>query len=43
MKYPGFEFPPASGTLQNVRYFKNFNYKKKDVKLRSSDVVGTNT
>lgn len=43
VKYPGFEFPPASGTPQNVKYFRNFDYKKKDVILGSSDVMGKNT
>lgn len=42
VKYPGFEFPHASGTPQNIRYFKDFDFKKKDVKLGSSDVIGTN-
>lgn len=42
VKYPGFEFPPASGTPQNIRYFKNFDFKKKEVKLGSSDVMGEN-
>lgn len=27
VKYKGFEFPPAKNTPQNVRYFKDFNYK----------------
>ncbi len=31
VKYPGFEFPPANHTPQNVRYFSNFDYIKKDV------------
>ena len=43
VKYPGFEFPAASGTPQNTRYFKDFDFKKKDVNLGSSDVMGTNT
>lgn len=43
VKHPGFEFPPASGTPQNVRYFKDFDFKKKEVHLGSSDVMGTNT
>ena len=42
VKYPGFEFPAAKGTPQNIRYFKDFDFKKKDVKLGSSDVIGTN-
>lgn len=42
VKFPGFEFPSASGTPQNVKYFKNFDYKKKDTKLGSSDVIGEN-
>ncbi|MBE5963122.1 MAG: cupin domain-containing protein [Lachnospiraceae bacterium] len=29
VKYPGFEFPPANNTPQNVRYFKDFDYKVK--------------
>lgn len=29
VKYDGFEFPPAKGTPQNVKYFKDFNYKVK--------------
>ncbi|BBF44024.1 oxalate decarboxylase [Lachnospiraceae bacterium KM106-2] len=28
VKYKGYEFPPANNTPQNVRYFKDFNYKK---------------
>ena len=43
VKHPRFEFPPASGTPQNVRYFKDFDFKKKEVHLGSSDVMGTNT
>ena len=42
VRYEGFAFPPASGTPQNVQYFKDFDYKKKDVKLGSSDVMGEN-
>ncbi|MGN1024793.1 MAG: cupin domain-containing protein, partial [Faecousia sp.] len=42
VKYPGYAFPPASGTPQNIRYFKDFDFKKKDVKLGSSDVIGKN-
>lgn len=30
VKYKGFEFPPANNTPQNVRYFKNFDYKVKE-------------
>lgn len=30
VKYPGFEMPSAKGTPQNVKYFKNFNYKVKN-------------
>ena len=41
VKYPGYEFPSAGGTPQNVRYYKDFDFKKKDVKLGSSDVIGT--
>lgn len=33
VKYKGFEFPPADKTLQNVRYFKDFDYKIKDSDL----------
>ncbi len=29
VKYPGFEFPPANNTPQNVCRFKNFDYKLK--------------
>ncbi len=29
VKYPGYEFPYAEGTPQNIRYFKNFDFKKK--------------
>lgn len=29
VRYPGYEFPPAKGTPQNARYFKNFDYKIK--------------
>ena len=29
VKYPGYEFPPANSTPQNVRYFKDFDYKVK--------------
>ena len=29
VKYEGFEFPPAQNTPQNVRYFKDFDYKAK--------------
>ncbi len=29
VKYPGYEFPPAENTPQNVKYFKNFDYKLK--------------
>lgn len=29
VKYPGFEFPKANSTPQNVRYFDNFDYKIK--------------
>lgn len=30
VKYPGYEMPPANSTPQNVKYFKNFDYKVKD-------------
>ncbi len=30
VKYPGFEFPSAKNTPQNVRYFKDFDYKIKE-------------
>lgn len=36
--YKGFEFPPAKNTPQNVKYFKDFDYKKKDVKPSASKV-----
>ena len=42
VKYEGFAFPPAKNTPQNVRYFKDFDYKKKDVHLGASDVMGEN-
>lgn len=29
VRYPGYEFPPAKGTPQNIRYFKDFDYKIK--------------
>lgn len=29
VKYKGYEFPPANRTPQNVRYFKDFDYKVK--------------
>lgn len=32
VKYPGFTFPPANGTPQNVKYFKNFDYQYKNSK-----------
>ncbi len=27
VKYPGYEFPPAKGTPQNSKYFKDFDFK----------------
>ena len=30
VKYPGFEMPPANRTPQNVKYFKDFDYKVKE-------------
>ncbi len=42
VKYKGFEFPGANGTPQNVRYFRGFDYKKREVHLGSSDVLGEN-
>ncbi len=42
VKYEGFAFPPAKNTPQNVKYFKDFDYKKKDVHLGASDVMGEN-
>lgn len=30
VKYPGFEMPSANRTPQNVKYFKNFDYKVKN-------------
>ncbi len=38
VKYKGFAFPPAENTPQNVRYFKDFDYIKKECKPGSSDV-----
>lgn len=32
VKYPGYELPYADGTPQNVRYFKDFDFEKKDIK-----------
>lgn len=29
VKYPGYAFPPANRTPQNIRYFKNFDFKIK--------------
>lgn len=29
VKYPGYEFPPANNTPQNIKYFKEFDYKIK--------------
>jgi oxalate decarboxylase len=29
VKYKGFEFPPANNTPQNIRYFKDFDFKLK--------------
>ena len=43
VKYPGFEFPPAKGTPQNVRYYKNFDYKKKPVDIGSGNVMSGNS
>jgi oxalate decarboxylase len=42
VRYPGYKFPPAQGTPQNVKYFRNFDFKKRDVKLGASDVMGQN-
>ncbi|MDO4562400.1 MAG: cupin domain-containing protein [Clostridia bacterium] len=39
VKYPGFEFPPAKGTPQNVKYFKDFDYTKKDSAIGSGNVI----
>ncbi|MDO4542792.1 MAG: cupin domain-containing protein, partial [Bacillota bacterium] len=39
VKYPGFEFPPAKGTPQNIRYYKNFNYKKQPVNIGSGNII----
>ncbi|MDO4565201.1 MAG: cupin domain-containing protein [Clostridia bacterium] len=39
VKYPGFEFPPAKGTPQNVRYYRDFDYKKKPVNIGSGNVI----
>ena len=30
VKYPGFEMPSANKTPQNVKYFKDFDYKVKN-------------
>lgn len=30
VKYKGFEFPSANGTPQNIKYFKNFDFKIKE-------------
>lgn len=35
VKYKGYEFPSANGTPQNVKYFKNFDYKIKDIPTRA--------
>src|SRR5574344_1205471 len=35
VKYEGYEFPPANGTPQNVKYFKNFDYKIKEEPTRA--------
>jgi oxalate decarboxylase/phosphoglucose isomerase-like protein (cupin superfamily) len=32
VRYPDFAFPPAEHTPQNVRYFKDFDYVKREVK-----------
>ncbi len=37
VKYPGFEFPSADSTPQNVQYFKNFDYKVKDPTCRAEE------
>lgn len=39
VKYKGFEFPYANNTPQNIRYFKDFDFIKKEVKPGTSDVV----
>lgn len=41
VKYKGYEFPPANNTPQNVKYFKDFDYIKKEVKPGTSDVLPT--
>ena len=37
--YKGIEFPPAQNTPQNVKYFKDFDYKKKEIHPGSSDIT----
>ena len=39
VKYAGFEFPPAKGTPQNVRYYRGFDYEKKPVDVGSGNVM----
>lgn len=38
VKYPGFEFPAANGTPQNVKYFKNFDFKIKHPPCKADTV-----
>ena len=35
-------YPPAGGTPQNIRYFKDSDFQKKEVTLGSGNVIGTN-
>lgn len=37
VKHSGYEFPPAKNTPQNIRYFKDFDFKKSSTKPGSSD------
>ena len=39
VKHKGFEFPPAKNTPQNVKYFKNFDYKKEEINPGTSDIT----
>ena len=38
VRYKDFAFPPANGTPQNVKYFKDFDYTKNGVKPGASNV-----
>lgn len=37
VKYPGYEFPSAKNTPQNVRYFNNFDYKIKNPPCKAAE------